>query len=195
MSAGQTSARLFLKDLAANLASIPRRPLTHTLAVVGYLIVASRTTGVGVLPAIFAFAVFAIGVLGARRRHFADAAMPFIVFAAFYHWLGWLAPVVTRRGVHVFFPYWFDKTLFGVGDLADRWSCNEVFASHHLPAIDFVTGLAYLSFLPTVLVFAAGLALSDRRPIGARRSRRFGWTFLGLNRNIPARGSRNRRAA
>ena len=181
MADGDYPSLTFQQTLAENVESLPRRALTHLLVAAAYLFAVAHTTGVGLLPSIVAAGICAMGVLGVRRRHVADVVLPFVVFAAFYHWLGWLGPTVTARGVHVFLPYWYDKAVFGIGDFGNRVSCNELFATNHAPAVDFITGLAYLSFLPCACAFAAYLALVDRRRAGVRRARRFAWTFLGVN--------------
>lgn len=193
MPEGDNGSLLIQKLVPANGDLFTRRARVHLLAAACYLVLAARTGGVGVLPVAVAAMLLIAGLAGARHRHAADVALPFALFAALYHGLGWIRPDVAARGVHVFFPYWFDKTVFGVAGLAGfagladsaglagPLSCNELFAIHHLPSIDFVTGVAYLSFLPCVVAFATCLFLFDRCPTGLLRARRFGWTFLGVN--------------
>ena len=134
----------------------------HLLAAAAYLLIAARTTGIELVPILVALTIVVSGFLVGERRRWAEVAMPFVAFAACYHWLGWLRPAVALNGgVHVFYPYWLDKTLFGVGGLNHRLSCNEIFAARHTPVVDFITGLAYLSFLPCVFAFALYLAFFD----------------------------------
>ena len=158
-----------------------RRALLHLLVAVIYLVVVARTMGLEPLPLVVAVALCLRGILPGSLNRIAALATPFAAFAAFYHSLGYLKGRVTANGVHVFWPYWFDKVAFGVGDLGSRWSCNEVFAIHHCPAADFVTGVAYLSFLPCVILFATYLVLHDRSEAGLSRARRFCWTFFAVN--------------
>jgi hypothetical protein len=106
---------------------------------------------------------------------------PFALFAAVYGLLGLAQGFVVRHGVEVWRPYWFDLTVFGVGRWPDRLTLNELFARHHWPLVDFVTGVAYLSYIYAVLGFAVVIAATDRSPAGARRIRALGWTFLGVN--------------
>jgi membrane-associated phospholipid phosphatase len=108
-------------------------------------------------------------------------ALPFALFGLAYDALRLARSSVVARGVHVFWPYWFDKTAFGVGTLRERRSLNELFAAHHWPAVDLITGLSYLAYIHVVLVFAAFLTVTDRSRSGAPRVRALGWTFVGMN--------------
>ena len=71
--------------------------------------------------------------------------------------------------------------MFGVGPAHDRVTLNELFVHHHWPVVDFITGLAYFSYIYAVLGFAVFVALVDRTSAGARRTRALGWTFFGVN--------------
>jgi membrane-associated phospholipid phosphatase len=106
---------------------------------------------------------------------------PFALFAALYDLLHMARPLVVARGVHVAWPYWFDKWAFGLGSWHRRVSFNELFAAHHWAIVDFVTGCAYLSYIYAVLLFAAFVAFVDRTPAGTQRRRALGWTFFGVN--------------
>jgi membrane-associated phospholipid phosphatase len=114
------------------------------------------------------------------RRVLLDA-LPFATLAAVYDWLGLARSFVVASGVHVAGPYLFDKQLFGAGDGVARASLNELFARHHWAAVDLVTGTAYFSYVYAVVGFAVLLAVVDRTPSGAARTRALGWTFLGVN--------------
>ena len=108
-------------------------------------------------------------------------ALPFALFAAAYDLLRIARTFVVAQGVEVWRPYWFELIVFGVGQGPHRITLNELFARHHWPAVDFVAGVAYLSYIYAVLGFAVYIALVDRTPTGARRTRALGWTFLGVN--------------
>jgi inositol phosphorylceramide synthase catalytic subunit len=108
-------------------------------------------------------------------------ALPFALFAAAYDLLRVARTFVVSQGVEVWRPYWFDLTVFGLGTGTHRITLNELFARHHWPAIDVLAGLAYFSYIYAVLGFAVYIALVDRSPTGARRTRALGWTFLGVN--------------
>jgi membrane-associated phospholipid phosphatase len=151
------------------------------LIAVAYLLLMARlgTTGPAhwLLAAMWLFGP----LLNARIRACLFDAVPFVLFAAAYDALGLLRVHVASSGVHTFGPYWLDKTLFGTGPLDHRISLNELFAAHHWPAIDFITGLAYFLYLYAVAGLALFLGLIDRSPSGRERLRALGWTFLGVN--------------
>lgn len=107
--------------------------------------------------------------------------LPFALFAAVYDLLQMARPLVVARGVHVAWPYWFDKWAFGLGGLHQRVSFNELFAAHHWAIVDFLTGCAYLSYIYAVLLFAVFIAFVDRTHAGTQRRRALGWTFFGVN--------------
>ena len=108
-------------------------------------------------------------------------ALPFALFAMAYFTLGSLRSFVVARGVHVEWPYLYDKAVFGIGSFGERLSLNELFARHHWPVVDLITGCAYLSYIYVVLAFAAYLALVDGTRTGRQRARAIGWTFFGVN--------------
>jgi membrane-associated phospholipid phosphatase len=110
-----------------------------------------------------------------------NALFPFAVFAATYETLGLVRTAVASSGVGVFWPYWFDKLIFGVGQFGARLSLNEVFEIHHWPAVDLITGAAYLLYVHVVLAFAVFLGVVDRTGAGRSRLRAFGWAFFGAN--------------
>jgi membrane-associated phospholipid phosphatase len=109
------------------------------------------------------------------------AAFPFALFAAVYDLLRLARRFVVASGVHVAGPYRFDRWAFGLGGPHGPRSLNELFAAHHWPAVDFVTGVAYLSYIYAVLAFAVFIAVIDRTAAGERRTRALGWTFFGVN--------------
>jgi hypothetical protein len=131
--------------------------------------------------AILAAILVAVPLAPPRTRSALLDGLPFAAFAAVYDLLRVARPFVVSRGVEVWRPYWFDLAVFGVGGPSDRLTLNELFALHHWAAVDFVTGLAYLSYIYAVLGFAALVAFVDRSAAGARRVRALGWTFFAVN--------------
>jgi membrane-associated phospholipid phosphatase len=146
-----------------------------------YLLVLARLGLAGPVHWILAALFVARSVARPRVRSALGDALPFALFAAVYDLLRVARTFVVSQGVEVWRPYWFDLIVFGVGSDPDRLTLNELFARHHWPAVDFLTGCAYLSYIYAVLGFAIFVALSDRTPTGARRTRALGWTFLGVN--------------
>src|SRR5579863_1465838 len=143
-----------------------------------YLMVMARlgTTSAShwLLAAVFA----ALPIVRGRARDLLRDAVPFILFAAIYDALGLVKVHVAASGVHTFWPYWLDRALFGVPSLRGPLSLNEVFARHHWPSVDLLTGLVYLAYIYVVVVCAIFLGAIDRTPKGRTRVRALGWTFL-----------------
>ncbi len=122
-----------------------------------------------------------VSLMGPRARRWWITALPFAILGAVYDALGLVKVEVAASGVHVAGPYWFDKALFGVEWHGVRLSLNELAARYHWPAVDFVTGVAYLTYIYAVMAFAFFLAWRDRGEVGRRRTRALGWTFLAIN--------------
>jgi membrane-associated phospholipid phosphatase len=153
----------------------------HLAIAAVYLLVLARFGLSGPLHWIVAAIYVASWISPARISSALFDALPFALFGAAYDLLRLARRFVVARGVEVWRPYWFDLVVFGVGPPHDRLTLNEIFVRHHWPLVDFITGLAYLSYIYAVLGFAVFLALVDRTAAGARRIRALGWTFFGVN--------------
>jgi membrane-associated phospholipid phosphatase len=181
VTTGWVSPRLgrWVAETAPGMAA-SRAALALVLAA-AYLLVAARLGLKGPSHWALAAVVVALPVTNRAVRRLSLVVLPFAILAAVYDWLGMARSFVATSGVHVVGPYLFDKMLFGVGTGPQRLSLNELFANHHWAAVDLVTGCAYLSYVFAVAGFAIFLALADRTPAGAARTRALGWTFLGIN--------------
>jgi hypothetical protein len=62
-----------------------------------------------------------------------------------------------------------------------RLTPNELFARHHWPLVDFVTGLSYIVYVYWALAFALYLLFFRRDRPGRRLLARLGWTFAAVN--------------
>ncbi|HMF39919.1 MAG TPA: phosphatase PAP2 family protein [Polyangia bacterium] len=158
-----------------------RRAGIGLLVAASYLLVTARLGLRGPSHWLLATVAVALPVTIPVVRRLLLSALPFIILAAVYDWLGLARSFVAARGVHVLGPYLFERALFGVGSGADRLTLNELFARHHWAAVDLVAGCAYLSYVFAVAGFAIFLALADRTHAGVARTRALGWTFLGVN--------------
>ena len=148
---------------------------------IAYLLVLARFGLAGPSHWILAAIFVACSVARPRVRSALYDALPFALFAAAYDLLRIARFFIASQGVEVWRPYWYDLVVFGVGTGPDRVTLNELFANHHWPAVDFITGLAYFSYIYAVLGFALFIAFVDRSAAGARRTRALGWTFFGVN--------------
>ena len=146
-----------------------------------YLILMARLGATGTAQIVLVAVALVVALSGPEVRRWWLTALPFAILGAVYDALGLVKVAVAASGVHVAGPYWFDKTLFGIDWYGVRVSLNELAARYHSSAVDFITGVAYLTYIYAVMGFAAFLALRDRSEIGRRRTRALGWTFLGIN--------------
>ncbi|MBC8134179.1 MAG: hypothetical protein H7X95_14450 [Deltaproteobacteria bacterium] len=87
MPDGENPSLPFQGALVADVGSSARRAWAHLLVAIAYVVFAAQTTGLQGVPVAVATAVLVGGLLAGTRRHFADVAMPFVAFAAVYHWL------------------------------------------------------------------------------------------------------------
>ena len=146
-----------------------------------YLIFMARIGATGTAQLVLVAVALLVSLCGPAVRRLWITALPFAILAAVYDALGLVKVAVAASGVHVAGPYWFDKTLFGVHWHGVRLSLNELAARYHWAVVDFVTGVAYLTYIYAVMGFALYLALRDASEAGRRRTRALGWTFLGIN--------------
>lgn len=101
---------------------------------------------------------------GARRF-----LVPLILTAIVYDGQRFIAEYI-RGEIHVIEPYLFDRGLFGIRTATGTLTPNEWWQLHTTPALDFLAGLAYLTYVGEFLAIAALL-----------RSRRMMWAFFALN--------------
>ncbi len=149
-----------------------------------YLAVMARLGAAGAIQWTTAAILVATPLVGPPMpvlRRWLRGVLPFALFLAAYDALGLARGSVVARGVHVHWPYWLDKTVFGVGAFNERLSLNELFARHHWAAVDLITGFAYFSYIYAVVGFVIFLAVCDRTAAGTQRMHAVGWTFFGVN--------------
>jgi hypothetical protein len=114
-------------------------------------------------------------------RRFFTGLLPFLLFGIVYDLTHLTQPLFRYLDIHVAEPYRFDQRFFGIPTAGGVLTPNEFFARHHWPAVDFVTGIAYIVFVYWAIGFAVYLALFRRDPAGRSLLLRFGWTFLLMN--------------
>jgi membrane-associated phospholipid phosphatase len=181
LGANEVAPRLERRSARRAPSQDARDVAVRLLACGAYLVFMSQLGKVGPAQWVAAAIWAAIPLVRPAAAYWLNALFPFAVFAATYETLGLVRTAVASSGVGIFWPYWFDKLMFGVGHFGERLSLNEVFAIHHWAAVDLITGAAYMLYVHAVLAFAVFLGLVDRTPGGRRRLRAFGWAFFGAN--------------
>lgn len=125
---------------------------------------------------------------GPWARAFYGFAIPFIATGIIYDSMRFYADSI-RGPIHVVEPYEFDKKFFGITTAQGVLTPNEWFQLHLHPALDLITGFAYLVFFVAYIAFAAYYyfilgrkGLPEKSPADCRRiATRMGWGFLWLN--------------
>jgi inositol phosphorylceramide synthase catalytic subunit len=130
---------------------------------------------------IMAGLMIALAVWSDRTRAFLRGTLPLFLYGIAYDLTHITQPLVRHLYVHVKEPYQFDLRFFGIETAAGRITPNELFRTHHWPAVDLVAGVAYIIFIYWAIAFAAYLAIFRRDEAGRRLLSRFVWTFLFMN--------------
>lgn len=125
--------------------------------------------------------VLFLGYWSDATRRFLKGMFAFLVFGVVYDLTHLTEPLVRYLHVHIAEPYAFDKAWFGITTAAGRLTPNEFFAIHHWPAVDFVTGLAYIIFVYWAMAFAVYLALFRSEPEMKKLLWHYGWVFFFVN--------------
>ncbi len=176
---------LLLRPVLAALQRVretPRAWLWGALGGLGAYLVAMRLSTGNRPEHFWACGLLLVLVLaGEATRRFLLGMLPFVLFGITYDLMHITQPLVRYLHIHVTEPYLFDKTLLGIGTAEGVLTPNEFFARHHWPAVDLVTGTAYIVYVYWAIGFALWLALFRRDAEGRRLLARFGWTFLLMN--------------
>lgn len=134
-------------------------------------------------------AVFLILFFGGKRtRSLFLFFLPFILMLAVYDLQAYFAASLRPAAVHLEEPYRFDLMWFGIDGPKGRMIPSRWLQEHTHPGLDFITGLAYINFVPVFLLsafwFRFGLSRwseqhdseSQRRSVNALM-----WGMLVLN--------------
>lgn len=123
-----------------------------------------------------------------RTQPLFEFALPLILMLAVYDLQSYFAGALRPAEVHLEAPYKFDLAFFGIATPEGAQIPSQWLQRHTHPFLDFVTGLAYINFVPVFLLVAAwfrfGLARWDRHRDGdflRRNVRALMWGMLILN--------------
>jgi predicted RND superfamily exporter protein len=170
------------RQIPRRLGKTPRPMLYTTLGGLGaYLAIAGATFGIRVEQVIVCGVMVVLCVWSDRSRQVFSGLLPFVVFGVIYDLSRLAKPLLRHLTIHVQEPYNFDRIVFGINGAVGRMTPNELFARHHWPAVDFVTGLSYITYIYWALGFAIYLLMFRRDDFGRRLLARLGWTFAAVN--------------
>ena len=125
---------------------------------------------------------------GRGARTLLGFLMPFLLTGIIYDSQRWYSDYL-RLAIHVQEPYVFDKVIFGIHTSAGLMTPNEFWQHHLHPALDLITGFAYLVFFGAFMLIAAYFrfyaAPRGTQSVSPARmeqlSKRMTWAFLWLN--------------
>jgi predicted RND superfamily exporter protein len=179
---GAARLRGSLRRTAERLRSVPRGTLLLTVGgMAAYLTVAAATFGIRGEQLLVCGVMLLTLLWSERSRQVFHGLLPFLVFGVIYDLSRLAQPALRHLTVHVREPYDFDRIVFGINGAVGRITPNELFARHHWPAIDFITGLSYIVYVYWALAFAIYLLAFRRDAFGRRLLARLGWTFAAVN--------------
>lgn len=125
---------------------------------------------------------------GPALRPLFQFSIPLFLTATLYDTQRYYADYI-RGPIHVREPYEFDKRFFGISTSEGVLTPNEWLQKHTHPFLDFITGIAYIIFIPVYVACAAyfrfylsrkGTRFSHPRST-LYRSPQVMWAFLWLN--------------
>lgn len=134
------------------------------------------------------FAPLVLYYLGPRLHPVLQLVLPLCLCSVLYDSQRYYADFI-RGPIHVREPYEFDKRFFGITTARGVLTPNEWWQLHTHPVLDFLSGVAYIVFIPLFFVQAAlmrfwysrkGTATVHARSI-LHRSPQVMWGFLWLN--------------
>lgn len=97
-------------------------------------------------------------------RKLAIALLPFMVFAISYDWMR-VFPNYEMNPIDVKGLYEAEKHLFGIQSNGQILTPNEFFAIHNWKAMDFLSGIFYLCWVPVPILFGVYLYLKGEREL------------------------------
>lgn len=140
--------RLYWRDLS------PARKVVPLLTVLAYWAILDRLGGLRSDLMLCSFLPLILYYGGPRLRPVLQFLLPLFLTSILYDSQRYYADYI-RGPIHVREPYEFDKHFFGIQTAAGRLTPNEWWQLHTNGFLDFITGVAYLTFIPVFLATAA----------------------------------------
>lgn len=132
-----------------------------TVISAGYLLLSAFLIGFKMeqvyLVALFNIMYFASGI----TRKFITGFSIFIIFWIVYDYMK-AFPNYRYQAVHIEDVYLAEKKVFGIQQGGIVLTLNEYFLQHHTVALDIMTGISYLCWMPVPLAFAGFLFFKER---------------------------------
>jgi membrane-associated phospholipid phosphatase len=132
--------------------------------------------------------ILGLSYIGSGGRNFLKFALPFLLTGIVYDSQRFYSDYI-RGPIHVIEPYHFDKTFFGISTPQGILTPNEWWQLHTHPALDLITGFAYLVFVGAFALISAyfvyylgkkGTSKYKAKDL-AQRAFLMPWSFFWLN--------------
>lgn len=94
--------------------------------------------------------------------------VPYALLAMVYFGMGFLRPNYMVNPVHIMEPYGLEKMLFGIPIDGGIMTPNEWFAQHHCIALDLLSGLFYILWIPLPVFFSLWLLFTGRERLAIK---------------------------
>jgi membrane-associated phospholipid phosphatase len=172
--------RAYWRDLS------PSRKLIPLFAVLGYWAILDHLGGLRPDLLLCSFAPLMLYYGGPRLRPILGFLLPLFLTSIVYDSQRYYSDFL-RGPIHVREPYEFDKRFFGIPTAQGVLTPNEWWQQHTNPILDFITGVAYLTFIPIFIGVAAyfqfwlGRANTPYGRMVKLRSPQIMWAFFWLN--------------
>ncbi len=140
----------------------PRKILGAALVTVLYLVLSSLLIGFKTDQLFLAGVFNLLYFISGTTRKFILGFSIFIVYWIIFDYMK-AFPNYLFNEVHIRDLYSAERSLFGLEDGGQRVTPNEYWLIHHHPALDILTGVFYLCWIPVPLAFAAYLFFRDRK--------------------------------
>jgi membrane-associated phospholipid phosphatase len=128
------------------------------------------------------YLILFLSYCGKFGRNFLKFALPFFLTGIVYDSQRFYSDYI-RGPIHVEEPYLFDKSFFGISTPQGVLTPNEWWQLHIHPALDIVTGFAYLVFVAAFVLVSAYFLyfLNKKDPTIPNKALRMPWAFFWLN--------------
>ncbi|CAF1056379.1 unnamed protein product [Adineta steineri] len=132
--------------------------------------------GISIIHIVLYSIIIFLYFLSDRTRRFALAILVYLTYLLLYDALH-LVPNYTVSKVHILDVYLIEKKFFGIYKNGHLMTLNEYFRLNHIPILDIISGLCYLSWIPIPVAYSLYLY----RYKSKRDYADFAFTFLLTN--------------
>lgn len=164
-----------MKKIEISLPTLREMVVSVTISVI-FLILTAIFVGYRPEHSILIGLVLVMFFFNQNTRKLVVGLLPFLLFGISYDWMR-VYPNYMVNPIDVQDLYNLEKSLFGISSGGHTLIPSEYFAIHHIPFLDFLSGVFYLGWVPIPLAFGVYLYVRKHR----NNFLRFGMVFLFVN--------------